>query len=212
MYYSRIHEVEKILRRKLCCTNGRMETNYLLKWKNFDHSYNSWEPESNLDCDELLLEFVNSKVDRIVGKFVNRHKLLNILVFLIPYWFYLKILKMLRKLHTALITGWSSQMDFPIKPIHVWKLALDGLKKSLNFWKIMWKCLPVPSLHSRTYQLLEWLKHQLLSVNQYASAVSCSYHLSHIFEWNTIFGHKLTPKLCCLTTLFSISKNHFSLF
>lgn len=35
--------------------NNRIE--YLLKWDNFDDSFNSWEPKKNLDCKELIIQF-----------------------------------------------------------------------------------------------------------------------------------------------------------
>lgn len=47
------YDVEKILDRKY---EGGI-TYYLLKWKSYDHSENTWEPESNLSCTELLQKF-----------------------------------------------------------------------------------------------------------------------------------------------------------
>lgn len=44
------YEVEEILRHRQVGN----ETSYLLKWKGFPSSENSWEIESNLNCKELL--------------------------------------------------------------------------------------------------------------------------------------------------------------
>ena len=51
-------EVEQILDMKQI-GRGR-KTHYLVKWKGYPTSDNSWEPEKNLNADELIAEFKQS--------------------------------------------------------------------------------------------------------------------------------------------------------
>jgi hypothetical protein len=55
------YEVEAILAERSRRTSKRkVIKQYLIKWLGYDSSHNSWEPESNLNCDELLAKFKNS--------------------------------------------------------------------------------------------------------------------------------------------------------
>ncbi|XP_076642405.1 histone-lysine N-methyltransferase SUV39H2-like [Halictus rubicundus] len=57
---SNLWEVEKILGKKEL--DGQLE--YLIKWKNWDNEYNTWEPESNLvNCSDILQEFERQRLE-----------------------------------------------------------------------------------------------------------------------------------------------------
>lgn len=53
-----VFTVEKILKSRTC-PDGTVE--YFLKWHNYPDSENTWEPEDNLNCPDLIEEFKKRK-------------------------------------------------------------------------------------------------------------------------------------------------------
>ncbi|CAF1162115.1 unnamed protein product [Rotaria sordida] len=69
---SKDYDVEKILSKRI---NGKGRTFYLIKWKGYSTSHNTWEPKDNVtNCQDLIKEFEAEEEKKNKSKNLNSNE------------------------------------------------------------------------------------------------------------------------------------------